>query len=228
VHRQQALTFVVVGAGPTGVEFTAELRDLIEEDLPKYYSHLLPVGVESVCLLVSRTRRSTGGGLVCVAHDAGGLWVCMRAGLCHHSDSVGFMSDVYALGMCGVCRRQFVRVKLVEASDRVLMMFDEALQQEAVRQLTSAPRKLVEEGLIQEDMTEVLLKVRRTSTAGSMHAMLGPLSRSMLLIVWSGGGQRGEGPRDPAVGREHPALRPLRLGRRYDHAVLSAEPGRCD
>lgn len=34
---------MVVGAGPTGVEFTAELRDFIEDDVPKYYPHLLPV-----------------------------------------------------------------------------------------------------------------------------------------------------------------------------------------
>jgi NADH dehydrogenase FAD-containing subunit len=52
-----------------------------------------------------------------------------------------------------------VRIKLVEASDRVLMMFDEALQQEAVNQLTEAPKKLLEQGLIAKDMTEVLLKV---------------------------------------------------------------------
>lgn len=54
---------------------------------------------------------------------------------------------------------QFVRIKLVEASDRVLMMFDGALQQEAVRQLTEAPPKLLEQGLITKDFTEVLLKV---------------------------------------------------------------------
>lgn len=94
-QRKQALTFVVVGAGPTGVEFTAELRDLVEEDMPKFYPHLLP----------------------------------------------------------------FVRIKLVEASDRVLMMFDGALQEEAVRRLTEAPKKLLEQGLIDKDMTEVLLKV---------------------------------------------------------------------
>lgn len=40
---------------------------------------------------------------------------------------------------------QFVRIKLVEASDRVLMMFDEALQAEAIKQLTSAPQKLLEQ-----------------------------------------------------------------------------------
>lgn len=43
-HRKQALTFVIVGAGPTGVEFTAELRDFIEDDVPQFYPHLLPVG----------------------------------------------------------------------------------------------------------------------------------------------------------------------------------------
>ncbi len=95
LQRKQALTFVVVGAGPTGVEFTAELRDFVEEDVPKFYPHLL----------------------------------------------------------------QFVRIKLVEASDRVLMMFDEALQGEAIKRLTEAPKKLVEQGLIAKDMTEVLLKV---------------------------------------------------------------------
>lgn len=89
------MTFVIVGAGPTGVEFTAELRDFIESDVPKFYPHLLP----------------------------------------------------------------FVRIKLVEASDRVLTMFDEALQQEAVKRLTEAPQKLLEQGLIAKDMTEVLLKV---------------------------------------------------------------------
>lgn len=41
--REQALTFVIVGAGPTGVELCAELRDFITEDVPKYYPHLLKV-----------------------------------------------------------------------------------------------------------------------------------------------------------------------------------------
>jgi len=35
------LTFAVIGAGPTGVEFASELRDFIEEDGPKYYPDLL-------------------------------------------------------------------------------------------------------------------------------------------------------------------------------------------
>ncbi len=52
-----------------------------------------------------------------------------------------------------------MRIKLVEASDRVLMMFDEALQDEAVKALTAAPQRLLEQGLIAKDMTEVLLKV---------------------------------------------------------------------
>lgn len=54
---------------------------------------------------------------------------------------------------------QYVRIKLVEASDRVLTMFDEALQVEAIKRLTETPSKLLETGLVGKDMTEVLLKV---------------------------------------------------------------------
>ena len=36
------LTFVIVGAGPTGIEFAAELLDFIEGDGPRYYRDLLP------------------------------------------------------------------------------------------------------------------------------------------------------------------------------------------
>jgi len=35
------LTFAVIGAGPTGVEFASELRDFIEQDGPKFYPDLL-------------------------------------------------------------------------------------------------------------------------------------------------------------------------------------------
>ena len=38
-ERKNALAFVVVGAGPTGVEFTSELRDWIESEGKKYYKH---------------------------------------------------------------------------------------------------------------------------------------------------------------------------------------------
>ena len=40
-QRETILTFAVIGAGPTGVEFASELRDFIEQDGPKYYPHLL-------------------------------------------------------------------------------------------------------------------------------------------------------------------------------------------
>eukprot|EP00980_Cylindrotheca_fusiformis_P028307 scaffold22591_cov125-Cylindrotheca_fusiformis.AAC.3 len=40
-ERVKTLTFAVIGAGPTGIEFAAELRDFIEEDGPKYYPNLL-------------------------------------------------------------------------------------------------------------------------------------------------------------------------------------------
>lgn len=40
-ERVNSLTFAVIGAGPTGIEFAAELRDFIEQDGPKYYPRLL-------------------------------------------------------------------------------------------------------------------------------------------------------------------------------------------
>ena len=40
-QRRQALTFVTIGAGPTGVEFTSELRDFLAQDAPRYYPHLI-------------------------------------------------------------------------------------------------------------------------------------------------------------------------------------------
>ncbi|KAJ5041834.1 uncharacterized protein L3040_005400 [Drepanopeziza brunnea f. sp. 'multigermtubi'] len=40
--RDQLLNFAVVGGGPTGVEFAAELFDLCHEDLKKLYPQLIP------------------------------------------------------------------------------------------------------------------------------------------------------------------------------------------
>lgn len=40
-EREKTLTFAVIGAGPTGIEFAAELRDFVEQDGPKYYPNLL-------------------------------------------------------------------------------------------------------------------------------------------------------------------------------------------
>lgn len=40
-ERRVLLTFPVVGGGPAGIEFAAELRDFVEQDGPKYYPHLL-------------------------------------------------------------------------------------------------------------------------------------------------------------------------------------------
>ena len=39
--KKSVLTFAVIGAGPTGVEFASELRDFVEQDGPKYYPDLL-------------------------------------------------------------------------------------------------------------------------------------------------------------------------------------------
>jgi NADH dehydrogenase FAD-containing subunit len=38
---KKLLTFCVIGAGPTGVEFAGELRDFIEQEGPKYYKNVL-------------------------------------------------------------------------------------------------------------------------------------------------------------------------------------------
>lgn len=75
-ERKAILTFAIIGAGPTGIEFASELRDFVEQDGPKYYPNLL----------------------------------------------------------------KFVRIKVIEASSTVLAPFDKSLQQEAIRQLTSAPK----------------------------------------------------------------------------------------
>jgi NADH dehydrogenase len=40
-ERRRLLSFVVSGGGPTGVEFAAELYDMLNEDLTKYYPRLL-------------------------------------------------------------------------------------------------------------------------------------------------------------------------------------------
>jgi len=71
LQKQETLTFAVIGAGPTGVEFVAELCDFIEQDVPEVYPQLLP----------------------------------------------------------------FVRVKLIEASNKVLMAFDGELQEKAIETL---------------------------------------------------------------------------------------------
>lgn len=39
--RQQLLSFVIVGGGPTGVEVAAELHDMLNEDLRKVYPGLM-------------------------------------------------------------------------------------------------------------------------------------------------------------------------------------------
>jgi NADH:ubiquinone reductase (non-electrogenic) len=41
-QRKRLLQFIVVGGGPTGVEFAAELHDFVAEDLRKPYTFLMP------------------------------------------------------------------------------------------------------------------------------------------------------------------------------------------
>ncbi len=40
-ERRRLLSFVVCGGGPTGVEFAAEIVDLLNEDLTKYFPKVL-------------------------------------------------------------------------------------------------------------------------------------------------------------------------------------------
>ncbi|CAM9349280.1 unnamed protein product, partial [Choristocarpus tenellus] len=47
--RERLLAFVVIGSGPTGIEFTGELTDLISTDVPRLFPEL--VGKVSVTLL---------------------------------------------------------------------------------------------------------------------------------------------------------------------------------
>jgi NADH dehydrogenase FAD-containing subunit len=75
-EREHDLTFVIIGAGPTGVEFAAELRDFVEQDGPKYYGNLV----------------------------------------------------------------KYIRIKIIVSSNTVLAPFDKILQEQAIRQLNSAPR----------------------------------------------------------------------------------------
>lgn len=42
-EKKSLLHFVIVGGGPTGIEFAAELHDLIHEDLKKIYPELMPL-----------------------------------------------------------------------------------------------------------------------------------------------------------------------------------------
>ncbi|ROW05524.1 hypothetical protein VSDG_00269 [Cytospora chrysosperma] len=53
LERRRLLSFVISGGGPTGVEFAAELYDLLNEDLTKYFPQLLRNEI-SVHLIQSR------------------------------------------------------------------------------------------------------------------------------------------------------------------------------
>lgn len=54
-ERRRLLSFVVSGGGPTGVEFAAELYDMLNEDLCKYYPRLLRNEI-SVHVIQSRSH----------------------------------------------------------------------------------------------------------------------------------------------------------------------------
>jgi len=41
--RQQYLTFIIVGGGPTCIEFAAELFDFLKSDVSRWYPDLYPM-----------------------------------------------------------------------------------------------------------------------------------------------------------------------------------------
>jgi NADH dehydrogenase FAD-containing subunit len=53
---------------------------------------------------------------------------------------------------------KYVRISLVEAGNAILQVFDEALRNEALKMLTERQTRLIEEGLIQREITSVILK----------------------------------------------------------------------
>ena len=40
-EKKKLLTFAVIGTGPSGIEFSGELRDFVEHEVPRYYPNLL-------------------------------------------------------------------------------------------------------------------------------------------------------------------------------------------
>lgn len=54
-ERRRLLSFVVSGGGPTGVEFAAELYDMLNEDLTRYYPRILRNEI-SVHVIQSRSH----------------------------------------------------------------------------------------------------------------------------------------------------------------------------
>jgi len=119
-ERTRTLTFVVVGAGPTGVELTAELKDFIEEDAVRFYPHLLP----------------------------------------------------------------FIRIKVLEASDRVLMQFEQGLQGKAVQDLEKSSSKV--EGL-PSDYVKVMLKSSVKEVSGTDMTLNDGTVIPYGIAVWAAG-----------------------------------------
>jgi NADH dehydrogenase FAD-containing subunit len=121
-EREAVLTFAVIGAGPTGVEFVGELCDFIEQDVPRYYPSLLP----------------------------------------------------------------FVRVKLIEASDKVLMAFDSELQASALETLRS---RVSADGVGNSDhpLVEVLLSAGVKEVKPEEIVLSNNATLKYGLAVWAAG-----------------------------------------
>jgi NADH dehydrogenase FAD-containing subunit len=82
---------------------------------------------------------------------------------------------------------KYVRIKLVEASDRVLMAFDEKLQAEALENLTNRKTTLIEQGYSKQEMAEVLLKVGVKAVTDTVISLSNGIEMPYGLAVWAAG-----------------------------------------
>ncbi|KAF8580746.1 FAD/NAD(P)-binding domain-containing protein [Ramaria rubella] len=69
VDRCKLLHFCIVGGGPTGVEFAAELHDLLHTDLARAYPHLVPMAKISLYDVAPQILGNFDQGLVKYATD---------------------------------------------------------------------------------------------------------------------------------------------------------------
>jgi NADH dehydrogenase/NADH:ubiquinone reductase (non-electrogenic) len=63
-HRKELLTFVVVGGGPTSIEFASELYDFLQDDVSRWYPDLYPLAKVRIVEASGHILGSFNSGLV--------------------------------------------------------------------------------------------------------------------------------------------------------------------
>ncbi|ORY77230.1 pyridine nucleotide-disulfide oxidoreductase-domain-containing protein [Leucosporidium creatinivorum] len=69
IERRNLLSFVIVGGGPTGVEFAAELHDLLASDMLRHYPALAPIARITIYDVGAKILGAFDEGLVKYATD---------------------------------------------------------------------------------------------------------------------------------------------------------------